>query len=96
MRVMLTADGHLSERELEHAEEVPRRLGLGTDEWSSIWEQATRTLPNATRVREAAADLRAEIRDAVYERLYHLGDADGLADPEWDLLEWLDERWLTT
>lgn len=94
VRVMLTADGRLSHRELEHADELPRHLDLAADEWQRLWEEATRALPNATRVREAAARLRPEVRDAVYERLYHLADADGLDDAEWDLLEWLDETWL--
>jgi uncharacterized tellurite resistance protein B-like protein len=94
VRVMLTADGRLSQRELEHADELPRHLDLSADEWRRLWEEATRTLPNATQVREAAAHLRPEVRDAVYERLYHLADADGLDDAEWDLLEWLDETWL--
>jgi len=93
VRVMLTADGRLSQRELEHTDELPRHLDLSADEWQRLWEEATRSLPNATRVCEAAARVRPEVRDAVYERLYHLADADGLTDPEWDLLEWLDETW---
>lgn len=95
LRVMVSADGKLSERELTHADDLPRRLGLGPDEWRAIWDRAARELPNAAAVREAAASLRADVRDAVYELLYRLAESDGLSDPEWDLLEWLDQRWLT-
>lgn len=96
LRLMLGADGRLSERELEHADDLPRRLGIGPEEWRSHWDRAARELPNAQAVREAAAALRGDLRDSVYEILYRLAEADGIDDSEWDLLEWLDRHWLAT
>lgn len=96
LRLLVTADGHLGEREGDATEEVARRLGLSVDAWRAVWDRASRELAGAEAVRQAALDLRPAIRDAVYELLYRVAESDGIADREWDLLEWLDERWLST
>jgi uncharacterized tellurite resistance protein B-like protein len=97
LRVMMMADAKITTEELRAVTEIGRRLGLGEAEWESIWDEASRTLPSPTAVREAAARLERETaREAVYELLYELADSDTIADEEWDLLEWLDETWLAS
>lgn len=97
LRVMMMADAKVTREEVQTVSEIGRRLGLGETEWEALWNEATRRLPSPTAVKEAAAKLERETaREAVYELLYQLAEADSIADEEWDLLEWLDETWLAS
>lgn len=95
LRVMMMADAEVTSEEVRAVADIGHKLGLGEAEWEALWDEGTRTYPNADAVREGAGRLkRPAAREAVYELLYELADADSIADEEWDLLEWLDETWL--
>ena len=95
LRVMMMADAKVTSEEVRAAADIGRKLGLGEAEWEALWNEGTRAYPNADAVRKGAGQLkRVAAREAVYELLYELADADSIADEEWDILEWLDETWL--
>ncbi|MFK7989078.1 MAG: TerB family tellurite resistance protein [Sandaracinaceae bacterium] len=97
LRLMMMADHVVTNEELSSVDRIGRTLGLTDSGWSEIWEQAAEDLADADDVRAAAASLaRPAAREAVYEMLYRLADSDSIADEEWDLLEWLDETWLSS
>lgn len=97
LRVMMMADGEVSDEEDEAISSVVRRLGLSESEWDEVWDAALVELPHAEAVRGAAVKLeRTEAKDAIYELLYRLAESDSIVDPEWDFLEWLDESWRAT
>lgn len=97
LRLMMMADHVVTSEELSSVDRIGRTLGLTDEGWSEIWEQAAEELSDVDDVRTAAASLaRPAAREAVYEMLYKLADSDSIADAEWDLLEWLDETWLSS
>ena len=95
LRIMMMADSRVTSEELHAVARIGTRLGLTEEAWDAIWEEAAETLPSADAVLEAASTLsRVGAREAVYEQLYRLADADHISEEEWDLLEWIDEVWL--
>jgi len=93
-RVMMMADGEISAGELQIAESFATRLGVDEEQWGKIWAEAIRTLPDDESVEEAVGALdRPVAREVAYELLYELATDGSIVDPEWDLLEWLDETW---
>jgi len=93
-RVMMMADGEVSEGELQIAASFAARLGLTDVEWARIWDEAIRVLPDDDSVTEAVGALtRPVAREVAYELLYELATDGTIVDPEWDILEWLDETW---
>jgi len=93
-RLMMVADGEISEGELQIAASFAAKLGLTDLQWSQIWDEAIRTLPDDESVTEAVGALtRPAARELSYELLYELATDGTIVDPEWDLLEWLDETW---
>ncbi|MCA9608913.1 MAG: TerB family tellurite resistance protein [Myxococcales bacterium] len=93
-RLMMMADGEISEGELEIAASFAGRLGLTVEQWGAIWEEAIHTLPDDEAVTEAVGALtRPVAREIAYELLYELATDGTIVDPEWDILEWLDEHW---
>ena len=94
LRELIRTDGEISEEEIEGLDVVANRLGLVDTRWKRIWSQASRELPSLDSVKAAAVLLeRAAAREFVYELLHHVASADEIVDPEWDLLEWIDEAW---
>ena len=94
LRELIRTDGEISEEELQGLDVVSNRLGLTETRWKRVWGQASRELPNLESTKAAAALLeRAPARELVYELLHNVASADDIVDPEWDLLEWLDEEW---
>lgn len=93
-RLMMIADGEVSEGELRIVSSFAARLGLTEQEWQTIWNQAIHTLPDDESVTAAVGALtRPVAREIAYELLYELATDGSIVDPEWDLLEWLDEHW---
>ena len=67
---------------------------LGSKGWATFWREAITMLPNEAAVRRAVASVkRVEAQEIIYELLYELASAGTIVDPEWDLLEWLDQSW---
>ena len=92
-RTMMTADGAITEGEFDIVSRFAPRLGLTNAKWEAVWDEAVRTIP-ATRAMEAAVQVtRREAREQIYALLYELATDGAIADPEWDLLEWLDRNW---
>lgn len=94
-RVMMMADGEISEGEIEIMGGFAAQLGLTEEAWEQLWDEAVRTLPSARAVAAAAALQRTEAREIVYEMLYVLATDGSIVDAEWDILEWLDETWMS-
>lgn len=93
-RLMMMADGEITDGELKIAASFAGRLGLTEEQWGAIWEEAIHTLPDASAVTEAVGALTRPIaREVAYELLYELATDGTILDPEWDILEWLDEHW---
>ncbi len=95
-RVMMMADGEISRGEMDRVARFAAGLGLTAEQWSAIWDEAVRTLPTAKAIAAAAALQRTEAREVVYEMLYELATDGSIADPEWDILEWLDDAWMSS
>lgn len=94
LRELIRTDGEISEEEIQGLDVVANRLGLPEARWKRIWSQASSELPNLETTKAAAALLeRAAAREFVYELLHNVASADDIVDPEWDLLEWIDEEW---
>ena len=93
-RVMMLADGEVSEGELQIISSFAGKLGLTEDEWEDIWDEGVRTLPNQAAIEAAARIQRPGAREVVYEMLYVLATDGTIVDAEWDILEWLDETWM--
>ncbi len=97
LREMIRTDGEISEEEIQGLDSIANRLGIPETRWKRLWNQASSELPNLESVKVAALSLeRAEAREFVYELLHNVASADEIVDPEWDLLEWLDEEWQST
>lgn len=94
-RVMMMADGSITEGESDIVARFAPRLELTNEDWSGVWDEAQRRLPTIETVQTAVGSLRRrEARELVYELLYELATDGSISDPEWDLLEWLDATWL--
>ncbi len=93
-RVLMEADGRVSQAEADRVADFARELGISKSQWMAVWDEAVRTLPSTKAVEAAAAVQRAEAREVVYELLYKLAMEGTIVDAEWDLLEWLDETWM--
>ena len=94
LRELIRTDGEISEEEIQGLDVVATRLGLPEARWQRVWTRASTELPNLEATKAAAARLeRAAAREFVYELLHNVASADDIVDPEWDLLEWLDEEW---
>ncbi len=94
LRLMMMADGELSTEEGEFVAALGARLGYAERGWELVWTDASRIYPSADLVKEALAAVeRPGAREAMYQYLYELAERDSIVDPEWDLLEWLDETW---
>ena len=94
-RVIMMADGEISEGEIEIIEGFAGKLGLTDEDWQGLWDEAVRTLPSTKAVAAAAALQRTEAREIVYELLHELATDGTIVDSEWDILEWLDETWMS-
>jgi hypothetical protein len=94
-RVMMMADGQISPGEMDIVARFGAELGLTEAQWSDVWDEGVRTLPTAKAIAAAAALQRDEAREVVYELLYGLATDGTIVDPEWDILEWLDEAWMS-
>lgn len=94
LRVMMMSDGELSVEEGEFVTELGARMGFAPAGWELVWTEASRAYPSADEVREGLTAVeRTGAREVIYECLYQLAEQDEIVDPEWDLLEWLDEAW---
>ena len=94
LRWVVTADGVLSDAELEALATVPHRIGVTERRWIVIASEAVEVYPNAGLAEAAALGMaRRPARELVYELLYDLARSDGFDDAEWDVLERLSEGW---
>ena len=94
VRLMMVADGEISEGEMQIAASFAARLGLTDEQWTTIWDEAIRALPDEDSVTEAVGALaRPAAREIAYEMLHELATDGTIVDPEWDLLEWVDATW---
>jgi len=92
-RVLMEADGEISEGETELARAMGAHLGVDDLRWERIWDEAIRTIPDRAALDAIAAVTRPAAREVIYEQLYVLATDGTIVDPEWDILEWLDEVW---
>lgn len=92
-RVLMLADGEISEGETELARNMGAELGVDDLRWERLWDEAIRTIPGREALSRAASVARPQAREAIYEQLYVLATDGTIVDPEWDILEWLDEVW---
>ena len=92
-RVMVFADGELSEGEVAIIERMGEALGLDDIRWRAIWQEARETFADRSALEAAAAVARPEAQEIIYEQLYVLATDGTIVDAEWDILEWLDETW---
>jgi hypothetical protein len=92
-RVLMGADGELSEGETELARNMGAELGVDDVRWERLWDEAIRTIPDRAALNAVAEVTRTSARELIYERLYVLATDGTIVDPEWDILEWLDEVW---
>lgn len=88
-RELMMADARVTAPEVDRVSRFAAELGLTDAQWSAVWDDAVRLDARAA----AAAVTRAEARERIYELLYALAMEGDIVDPEWDLLEWLDEVW---
>ncbi len=94
LRAVVTADGRLTDRELEALASIPHRAGVTEARWKTLSAEAVKRYPNARLAEEAAVALaRRPARELIYELLYDLARSDGFDDAEWDVLERLSEAW---
>ena len=93
-RVLMEADGEISEGETELARNMGAALGVDDVRWEKLWDEAIRTIPDREALTRVAAVTRAVAREQIYEQLYVLATDGTIVDPEWDILEWLDQVWL--
>lgn len=94
LRLMMMADGEVSAEEGEFVAALGTRLGYAARGWELVWTDASRIYPSTQLVEEALAAVeRPAARETIYTVLYELAEEDAIVDPEWDLLEWLDETW---
>lgn len=90
-RQLMTADGSVTEGEFDIVSGFAPRLGLTDEQWRAVWDEAVRAVEEPA---EAAGRVsRPEAREVIYELLYGLATDGSITDPEWDLLEWIDEVW---
>lgn len=92
-RVLMEADGEISEGETELARNMGAELGVDDLRWEKLWDEAIRTIPDREALTRVAAVTRTVARELIYEQLYILATDGTIVDPEWDILEWLDEVW---
>lgn len=91
IRMMLRADGKVSRREHALVSELASRLG--PELWSSL-AKAEVELHDEEGVRKAAAKVvRPEPRAQIRAILEEVALADGMAEPEREMLAWLDALW---
>ncbi len=95
LREVARADGILQPSESDALARVAARLDLSAAEWQARWSEANRRYPNPQATREAAQTIqRLDAQEVVYRIAYEVAEEGEIVDPEWDLLEWLDEAWL--
>lgn len=92
-RVLMEADGEISEGETELARNMGAELGVDDLRWERLWDEAIRTIPDREALTRVASVTRPVAREQIYEQLYVLATDGTIVDPEWDILEWLDEVW---
>lgn len=92
-RLMMMADGEISDGELEVIQRMGAEFGIDDLRWRTIWKEARSTLPDRAALEAAAAITRPEAQQLIYEQLYVLATDGDIVDSEWDILEWLDETW---
>jgi len=92
-RVLMEADGEISEGETEHARNMGAELGVDDLRWERIRDEARRTIPDRAALTAIAEVTRPRARELIYEQLYVLATDGTIVDPEWDILEWLDDVW---
>ncbi len=90
-RHLMTADGALDDEEFEAVAGFAAKLDLTPGQWEAVWDEAVRA--GADPVAAAGSVERTEAREQIYELLYGLAMEGTIVDPEWDLLEWIDEVW---
>ena len=92
-RLVMLADGEISDGEIALVEQMGEELGLDDIRWRGIWDEARETLKDKAALEAVAAVTRPEAQEVIYERLYVLATDGDIVDSEWDILEWLDETW---
>ena len=91
LRLMMGADGKLTLREHRFIAELAGELG--GELWTSL-AKAEIELPSDEAIKKQAARVtRAEPRARIRQILGDLAHADGVADAEQALLDWLDALW---
>lgn len=88
-RALMMADAKVTEPEMDRVARFASELGLTDAQWAEVWDAAVRADARAA----AASVTRPAARERIYELLYGLASEGDVVDPEWDLLEWLDEVW---
>jgi len=90
IKLMKDADGVVTLKEHRTVGKLASRMG------SKLWEAlalAERDLDSEAAIRRQAAKVRPQSQALVRGALEELALADGLAEPEQELLAWLDELW---
>ena len=96
LRLMMVADGAITQEEIDASSAIGTKLGLTNEQWDEIWDEAARELPTQDAVMEAAIAIeRPAAREVIYEQLYEMAGSDAFDDSEWDILEVLDEEWMS-
>lgn len=108
LRTMVLADKVVGGAELDALDRVGDKIALGSPsaatredvralgsiEFRQIFGEASVALPTIEAVRAAAeAITRPAAREVLYSQVLDVAAADGIAEAERELLDWLEELW---